>query len=97
MSSRAEKRVKFTSGDLFAARQKVADHHVPEAVCVSGFASAARKPKTPHILMPVPLNPHEFLNPEDVPKAPLGSTGVLSTSLEVRPEVKGGCLLSAHS
>ena len=53
--------------------------------------------QTPQRLMAVPLNPHEFFNPEDVPKAPLGSTGVLGMGPEVRPGVEGGCLLIPDS
>lgn len=72
------------SGDLFSARQKVANCHLPEALCASGFASAARTPKPYTELMTVPLNLSEFL------QASLGSAGVLSMGPETRPGVKGG-------
>lgn len=85
----------FISGDLFSARQKVADHHLPQAVFLG--LQVLQENQNPNKLITVPLNAHEFLNPEDAPKAPLGSTGVLSMIPEVRPEGKGGCCLLAHS
>lgn len=79
------------SNDLFSARHKEADCRLPEALCVSGFASATRTPKPYTELMTVPLNHHEFL------QVSLGSARVLSMGPEVKPGMKGGGLLSAHS
>lgn len=92
----AEKCVKLLSGDLFFCLAESGRSFTRSCVCFC-ICKCCKKTKTPHKLVTVPLNPHEFLNPEDAPKASLGITGVLSMGLEVRPEVEGSCFLSAHS
>lgn len=72
------------------------DNHLLNIVCISGFVSTARKLTPPHT-MTVPLDPRAHLNPEHVLKASLGSARILGMAPEVRPDVKGGCYLLAHS